>query len=100
MGVFISLYGKEGEIKMRDVVGIIYTDEGKKRVEELIFRKTGKKLEIGPLDYGGKYTLLTFKDDLTKINKINVTCAMYFTGIHFHSEEKFIQWVEDNYEDI
>ena len=84
---------------MKDAVAGIYTEEGKKRIEELIFRKTGKKLEIGPLDYDGKCTLLTFKDNLTKINKINVTSAIYFPGIHFHSEEKFIKWVEENYED-
>ena len=77
--------------KLRTLVPY-HTEEEKKRLEDYIFKKTGKRIDLGPIHYGGKLTLQTLDADLSHIDSTNITCAPYFPGPHFRNVDEFIDW--------
>ena len=66
--------------------------EDRTKLENYIEKKTGRKVDLGPIGYGGDLTLQTMDVDLSNIGRTNITCARYFPGRHFGSVDEFIEW--------
>ena len=79
-------------MKIERVLVPYHSEEEKKRLEDYLLEKTGRKTDLGPIQYGGKLTLQTIDIDLTKIGSTNITCAPYFPGLHFKNVNEFIEW--------
>ena len=72
-------------------------EEDKKKMEDYIFEVTGNIVDLGPIGYNGELTINIFSHDLTRISRINITCAPYFPGKRFRNVDEFINWHRDNY---
>ncbi|MBQ6477808.1 MAG: hypothetical protein IJI44_00415 [Erysipelotrichaceae bacterium] len=69
--------------------------EDRTKLENYIERMTGRKVELGPIGYGGDLTLQTINVDLSGIGRTNITYAHYFPGKHFRNVDEFIEWHEN-----
>ena len=67
-------------------------DEDKKKLEDYIEEKTGERISLGPIGYGGELTIQMLDVFFNKINRINITCAALVSGKHFRSVDEFIKW--------
>ena len=67
-------------------------EENKKKLEDYIKGVTGKRIDLGPIHYGGKLTIQTMNVDFSEISTTNITCAPYFPGKHFKNVDEFIEW--------
>lgn len=78
-------------IRLRTLVPY-HTDEEKKKLEDYISERTGRNIDLGPIDYGGKLTLQTMDADFTNISSTQITYAGAFPGRHFRNVDEFIKW--------
>ena len=70
-----------------------YSDEeNRKKLEDYIEEATGKRVDLGPIRYGGQLTLQTMSVDFSEIGTTSITCAPYYPGKHFKNVDEFIEW--------
>ena len=68
------------------------TEENQKKLEDYISEVTGHPVNLGPLGYDGAGTILIISYDLKKINRTNVTGAVWYPGRKFRRVDEFIEW--------
>ena len=85
-------YEEEKEMKMFKLIVPFHTEEEKRRLEDYFSERTGRPVDLGPIDYDGKMTIIAADADLTEFHHTNITCAACFPGMRFHDPVRFIKW--------
>lgn len=75
-----------------EVLASYSTEENKKKLEDYISEITGRSVDLGPLAYDGKGSILIIGPDLQKISSCNVTGAIHFPQRKFRDVDEFIDW--------
>lgn len=94
MNELYELYGLiTNELNYRTDVLVSYSKkESKQKLENYISEFTGRKINLGPIDYDGSLSINNISIDLRTISSVNITGAIHYPGKKFRDVDEFIEW--------